>query len=390
MASIKKREDGRYRARYRDAAGKEHAAHFAKKIDAQKWLDEATSQLVTGTYVDPKRGTITVGSWGSMWLAGRVHLKPKTIAGYESLWRTQIAPTWRQVPLIAVSNAHIAAWVASMRKAGLSASRVRQAFHLLSSMLGDAVRDRRLASNPALGVPLPRMPRPEDHYLTHAELDTLADACGRQAALIRVLGYCGLRWGEAVALRVGRVDLLRGRVEIAEATTEIGGRIVLGAPKTHARRSVPVAAFLREDLARACEGKGREQFVFTAPRGGVLRIGAFRRGIWNPACIAVGLGELIAGKHPKGKPRYRGLTPHDLRHCAASFAIASGASVKGVQSMLGHRSATQTLDRYAALFGDELDTVAERIDAARTSEISRTFRGLQVVDLEQTKRSDVL
>lgn len=54
MASIKKREDGQWRARYRDAAGKEHAKHFARKIDAQRWLDETTAAVVTGQYVDPR------------------------------------------------------------------------------------------------------------------------------------------------------------------------------------------------------------------------------------------------------------------------------------------------------------------------------------------------
>jgi hypothetical protein len=48
MASIAKRPDGRWRARYRDAVGKEHARHFARKIDAQRWVTEVTSSMVTG------------------------------------------------------------------------------------------------------------------------------------------------------------------------------------------------------------------------------------------------------------------------------------------------------------------------------------------------------
>ena len=56
MASIKKRADGKYRARYRDGAGKEHARHFERKVDAQRWLDEVTASMVTGQYVDPRRG----------------------------------------------------------------------------------------------------------------------------------------------------------------------------------------------------------------------------------------------------------------------------------------------------------------------------------------------
>ncbi len=211
----------------------------------------------------------------------------------------------------------------------------------------------------------------EDRYLTHDELEALANVCGEYRTLVFVLGYCGLRWGEAAGLRVGRVDVLRGRLDVVESVTEVNGVAVSGTPKTHQRRSVPVPSFLRAELARSCEGRARDDYVFPAPRGGVLRVGAFRRGTWNGACVAVGLGEMVAARD--GRKRYVGLTPHVLRHVAASFAIVSGASVKGIQSMLGHASATQSLDRYGALWGDELDAVAERIDAARAGGLCADF-----------------
>jgi Phage integrase family len=59
-----------------------------------------------------------------------------------------------------------------------------------------------------------------------------------------------------------------------------------------------------------------------------------------------------------------GLTPHELRHTAASLAIAAGANVKAVQLMLGHASAAMTLDISAGLFADDLDAVADRLDRA--------------------------
>ncbi len=147
------------RACYRGPDGREHVKRFGKRAEAQAWLDEKTASVLTGSYVAPQRGKMTVGAWGEAWLAGRVDLKPKTAASYASLWSTRIAPTWERTPLVAVTNADVAAWVARMHAEGLSASWVRQAFHLLSAMLADAVADRRLASNPAVGVKLPRMPR---------------------------------------------------------------------------------------------------------------------------------------------------------------------------------------------------------------------------------------
>jgi integrase len=368
MASIKRRPDGRWRARYRDPAGKEHAGHFTRRSDAQNWLDEHTASIVRHDYVEPDRGRVALAQWADRWMASRVHLKPKTIASYQSLLRTRVLPTWASVPLVDMTNSEIVAWVARLRSEGLSPSRVRQAYHLLSTMLDAAVRDRRLAANPAAGIDLPRLPRKERRYLDHGQLAGLAEACGPYRPLVLVLSYCGLRWGEAAALRVRRVDTMRGRLEVAESVTEINGEAVFGTPKTHQSRSVPVPAFLRDILTAHVAGLDADALVFTAPRGGVLRVGNFRRRYFDRAARDVGL---------------EGLVPHELRHTAASLAIAAGASVKGVQAMLGHASATLTLDRYGHLFGDELDAVAERIDTAAraATDFSRTNRGPNVVEL---------
>jgi site-specific recombinase XerD len=113
---------------------------------------------------------------------------------------------------------------------------------------------------------------------------------------------------------------------------------------------VPVPRFLGDDLASLLTGQGADDLVFPSQAGTPLRVQNFRRSHFDRAAAAAGL---------------EGLVPHELRHTAASLAIASGASVKGVQSMLGHASAAMTLDRYGHLFGDELDAVADRIDAAR-------------------------
>jgi integrase len=96
--------------------------------------------------------------------------------------------------------------------------------------------------------------------------------------------------------------------------------------------------------------RGPDDLVFPSTAGTPLRVQSFRRWRFDRADVAAGL---------------EGLVPHELRHTAASLSLASGASIKGVQSRLGHASAAMTLDRYGHLFGDELDAVADRIDAAR-------------------------
>ncbi len=70
MASIKKRDNGQWRARYRDDAGHEHARHFARKVDAQRWLDAATASLVAGSHVSPRTARTTVEQWCATWLDG--------------------------------------------------------------------------------------------------------------------------------------------------------------------------------------------------------------------------------------------------------------------------------------------------------------------------------
>ncbi len=360
MASIAKRPDGQWRARYRDSAGKEHSRHFARKIDAQQWLDSVTTSVRTGMYVDPKAGQMTVGEWAQRWFATKADLKATTKRTYEGLMRTHILPDWATVKLSDVTHEAVAAWTAGLSGKGLSASTVRQTHRVLSLVLALAVKDGRLARNAADGVPLPRAAKADHVYLTHAQLADLADAAGDARTVILFLGYTGVRYGEMAALRVRRLDLLRRRADIAEAVADVNGRAVFDTPKTHTRRAVPIPRSLIDELAALVAGKGPDDFVFSAQKGGVLHLRNFRRSTFDPAVRAA---------------RLDGLTPHALRHTAASLAIASGANVKVVQRMLGHRSATMTLDLYGHLMPDQLDEVADAMDSARAAADSLRTKG---------------
>jgi integrase len=173
--------------------------------------------------------------------------------------------------------------------------------------------------------------------------------------LVRFLVWTGLRIGEAAALRVGRLDLLGRRVGVVEAATEVNGRLAWGPTKTGERRTVPLPRFLAGQLGTylADRPHGPEDLVFTMPGGGPLRASKWGERYFRPAVAAAGLGE--------------GLRVHDLRHTAASLAIRENARAKIVQAMLGHRSATQTLARYGHLCPSDLDTLAERLDAAHAA-----------------------
>jgi len=347
VTSISKRlrADGKpsWVARWRDPAGHQRSRAFRRKVDAERFLTTVESAKAAGSYVDPQAGRATFGDQAGRWRAGKVSLKASTLRSYDSLLAAHVLPRWGPVPLNGIAHESVVAWVAEL-SAAVSASRTRQAVIVFRQVLDSAVKGGRLARNPALVVELLQLRQADKRYLTHAEVDRLALAAGQDGPPVLFLAYTGMRWSEVVALRWRRVDFDRGRVEVAEGATEVG-RLVFDDPKSSRRRSVPVPRFLLDELVPGAP----DGFVFTAKQGGPLRYSHFERRQWRPAVAAAELD---------------GLTIHELRHTAASLAVAAGANVKAVQRMLGHASAAMTLDVYAGLFPDDLDDVAQRLHEA--------------------------
>lgn len=357
MATITKQSNGRWRARYRDDGGKEHARHFVRKADAQSWIDSITTAMRTGSYVDPGRAKVTVAVMADQWLAGKINIRPTTRVRYESALHAHVLPRWADTPLDRIDHGTVQAWVAEMAITGMSGSTVRKNHGVLSSILQLAVREKRIPNNPSDGLNLPALNEKRRRYLNAEQVSDLADAAGDHRLVILVLAYCGLRWSEMAGLHVSNVNLLRRRLDIAQAVVEVdGARLAWNTPKNHERRSVPLPRFLVDELAVHLRGRSPEDLVFTSPQGGVLRNRNARRDWFNPAAAAI------------DQP---GFVPHELRHTAASLAVSAGANVKAIQRMLGHASAAMTLDRYADLFDDDLDAVADHLDAIYERSSSR-------------------
>lgn len=318
-----------------------------------------------GEYVDPASARATVGDLGDIWVSNQSHLKPSSFKNIESAWRVHIKPAWGSRRLGEIRHSDVQAWAtkfAANDGKPRSASVVILAYGVLAGILDIAVLDRRIASNPARGVKMPRKVRKKRNYLTSAQVELLAkharEISPEYATVVYLLSYTGLRWGEAIGLRISSLDMLRRRLQVEENAVLVNNRIVVGTPKTHENRSVSFPKFLSEHIARACEGKSRGQLLlgagdvhFPRPQN--------QRGWFNTAVKA-------AQVEDTDFPR---VTPHDLRHTAASLAISSGANVKAVQRMLGHASAAMTLDTYADLFDDDLDAVSARLDAVRAQTI---------------------
>jgi integrase len=354
MATIQKRvRNGKttYRVRYRDPAGSQRSRVFARKADAQRFLNETETAKARGTWTDPSLGKVLFRDWLGEWWATTTNLRPKTRDRDELLLRRLALPSFGAVPLAAISQRDVRAWVAELSARGLAPATVQKAYQLLGKVLGAAVDAGMLAQSPCRRVPLPKVEREEVRFLTPAEVATLADAIQpRYRALVLVGAYGGLRIGELAGLRRGRVDLLRGTVQVAEIVVEVQGVLHMGLPKTRAsRRTVGLPRFVVDELAAHLAEAGHpEAFVFTAPQGGPLRVTAFRARVWRPATRAAGLD---------------GLRIHDLRHTAVALWIAAGANPKEVAARAGHASVSFTLDRYGHLYPEADTALRDRLDA---------------------------
>ncbi|MGH3624188.1 MAG: tyrosine-type recombinase/integrase [Sciscionella sp.] len=173
-----------------------------------------------------------------------------------------------------------------------------------------------------------------------------------------MLAYTGLRWGEAASLRAHRLDLHQRRLRVATTFYEVNGVQEEGLPKSGKRRTVPIPQSLVPDLETVLDGRGKKDLLFTTAQGHSLRSHNWRVREFNAAVKAAELDD-------------EGLTPHKLRHTAASLAIAAGADVKVLQQMLGHADAAMTLNIYGHLFPDRLDEVAAALDTQRATVLSQ-------------------
>ncbi|MFE7194976.1 tyrosine-type recombinase/integrase [Microbacterium oxydans] len=364
-----------YRVSYRRPDGtKTSKGGFRLKRDAEAYAATVEVSKLQGTYIATSDAQATVGTLGREWLeAHRAAVKPSTHHSDESAWRIHVEPKWGARRVGSIRHTEVTAWVGELSKTK-SATTVKRAHGVLAAILDGAVRDRRITANPARDVKTPRKTAKPRAYLTHRQVERLARA-SRYPDLIRFLAYTGLRWGEATGLRVKHLDRARRRVSIEENAVIVNGHVQVGTPKTHERRTVPYPPFLDDALRRASGGKSADALLWPADEGGYLRPGNAVSGWFAGGVKRIRAEDAHAATYAKDhggveSPVMPRVTPHDLRHTAASLAISAGANVKAVQRMLGHASAAMTLDTYADLFEDDLDDVATALDRHRAASLA--------------------
>lgn len=321
----------RYQVRYRTPQRTQTKRRgFTTMRDAREFAATVEVRKLTGGYVKPSAGRAVFAEVAESWLAGKVNLAASTRARYRSALDVHLLPAFGLLPSSDITPERIRNWIAAAA-ASSSAATVRKNHVVLHQVLTQAVADGRLAANPATELELPTIDETEKRYLTAGQIQELAQAAGDHGALVLLLGFTGLRFGEAAALTVADIDLVGGRVRAHRSVTAVDGVMIFSAPKSHQARTVPLPRFLIDALRDHLLGRDLGALAFPDSRGGPMRLNNVRRRWW---------GRAVADS---GAPA--GLNPHELRHSAASMAISAGASIKAVQKMLGHKSATLTLDR---------------------------------------------
>ncbi|GGY53788.1 site-specific integrase [Streptomyces omiyaensis] len=350
---VRKLPSGRFQARYPGPDGVLRPADrtFATSTDADVWLAKKRVEIEDGRWIDPAEGAATVRDWSARWLAAVApQLKHKTQASYRSLIESRINPVLGDRELSSLRPITVAEWVGEMKAAGLSASRIRQAYRVLSQVMASAVDNELIAQTPCRGVRLPRMPQTEPHILTQVEVSRIVrSASAPHDLLIALLAFAGLRIGEAFALRRMDVDVPGCMLVVDENLAEANGTLVFDTPKSHQKRSLSLAPSLTKRLGAYLDTLpgGADALLFTNSFGRPLRYNQWRKAHFDPAVTAAGLSDV---------------TPHDLRASHGTW-VADRYGVMTAAHRLGHSNASVTTRHYARPVAGRDTEVAAASDA---------------------------
>ncbi len=338
------------------------------KRDAERTLRELLTSMDNGTYIKPKK--MTVGTLLEEWLVEyvAVHDSLRTLESYTSNVKRHLIPGLGALPLTELAPQHLQKYYADMLqrgrsdgKGGLSARSVLYHHRIMSKALNNAMKMGKVVRNVADAVEPPRVSRTPMKTLSVEDVPVLLDALSGSAHYVYfcVLLYCGLRRGEALALKWKNVDLLGAEIQVVETLYRLHDRTwVVKEPKTkNSRRQVALPASLavllrkyhedKEEFYRTC---GRvlndEDYVFSRPDGSPV----------DPDVVTQYFTKTLKRA---GLPHIR---LHDLRHTHATLMLKAGIHPKIVSERLGHASIAITLDTYSHVLPGLQEAAAEKFD----------------------------
>ena len=224
---IRQLPSGRWQARYALEDGELRTAPrtFPTKGDAARYLAGIETDLARGQYIDPRLGMITLAEWAEQWLT-RPGKRANSVARDRQALEVFLQDLGGR-PLASITPMHVQGVVDARAKVVAPATLARD-FSALRAVLNAAVDADMIGRSPARKIALPRSRPPRRVCLRPDELERLAsEVPGRYRALVLVAGVLGLRWGEAVGLRVRDIDFLRRTVTVSQVVEETAGRLTI-------------------------------------------------------------------------------------------------------------------------------------------------------------------
>lgn len=353
--SIRQRADGTWEARLTvgtdPGTGKpiRKSVYGRSQAEARKRMTATQRAIDNGTYQAPDK--TTVSQWLDTWMETfcAVKVKPLTFSSYAVAIKNHIKPSLGALRLQAVRGVHVQKLYNRMTADGLSAKTVKNVAAILHKAFSVAVKQGLMQANPCDAAELPKAMHKEITPLTDSEIPLFLKAIkghpfeGAYALCL----FAGLREGECLGLSWDQVNFEARRITISQQLQHEKKRsaqyYIAPTTKSGKPRQIepPEIAFqyLRAERKRQTENRlaagplwsNPDNLVFTDELGRHLAISTFYKTFKR----------IVASI---GRPDAR---PHDLRHTAATVAIAAGADIKSVQDLLGHATASFTLNVYA-------------------------------------------
>jgi integrase len=315
-------------------------------------------------------GTTTVGEYLGWWMENvvRGEVAHRTYHNYLSQIRNHILPALGKKKLKALKLEDVESLFRSMVVSGLSPATVRYVHAVMRRALGQAVNRDLIPRNVAEGASLPGLGREEAQYLTPEQVKSLLMAAkgDRLEALYIVAVSCGLRQGELLGLRWEEVDLEGHRLTVRRQVqrSRDGCGLIFVPTKGKKSRTIRLASATVEALKSHRERQAEEV--------------ASAKGLWrNPGLVfASTIGTPLdpsnlvdrSFKPLLGRAGLPDVRFHDLRHACATLLLSEGVPLKVVQEVLGHSSASVTMDVYSHVLPDMQEKAAAAMDELLSEE----------------------
>lgn len=336
------------------------ASGYETKTAGKQAMTILRAEVLQKTSLIPRGGEMTLAAYiGSWWPSYQRALKESSRVSMGGVIQRYIVSMLGHLRLEEIEQSPILVqeWVADLldgrtkvqRPQPLSAKTVQNAHGILYMIFGFAIAGKYMRANPCQHTNLPEQAGTEMQFLDYDDATALlAKVPPYWRVLVRFLLATGVRWSEAMGLRVRDVDRRRNRVHIRINTVEVVGRFVDQTPKTkRSKRYVSFPESIGLMLDPLLDGKAADDRVFLDEAARPIRHKLFYR-VWHVARLDARLGELRV---------------HDLRHTHVAWLIAAKVHLSAISRRLGHETVAITDARYGHLLPEVDEGIVEAVES---------------------------